>query len=351
LKTQIPLFFLIIIFFSITYNAFVLAQASSTLTLTVTTDKPTYYSKENVTIYGILTQNGALVPDGLVAIQVQDPKGQTLLIRTTTTGAAPPETPYVKVRSVIPCDSTGGPKDSFERGGLAWFTITVTNYCIESRPALLTVNIYDSSNTPIAYDSTGPQPIGGHEPGEPPTTSVAILCVEIPEAAALGNATAYGNVYTDWPSSNGWPYCTEVSAPFQITNGGSSQSITTTTPQANGDYNLTFQLPAQSKAGNYAIYVSSRYYGEETFNSTTFQVCLLGDLGSGPPPTFFAFDGKVNSWDYALWKACYDGVAPPEAMYLGDLGTGPPPTFFAFDGKVNSWDYALWKACYDGLGP
>jgi hypothetical protein len=76
-----------------------------------------------------------------------------------------------------------------------------------------------------------------------------------------------------------------------------------------------------------------------------------GDLGSGPPPTFFAYDGNVDAWDYALWKACYDGTAPPNAIYLGDLGSGPPPTFFAYDGNVDAWDYALWKACYDGLGP
>jgi ABC-type transport system substrate-binding protein len=86
-------------------------------------------------------------------------------------------------------------------------------------------------------------------------------------------------------------------------------------------------------------------------NPYFFRNSRPGDLGSGPPPTFFAFDGVVDAFDYALWKACYDGTAPPNAMYLGDLGSGPPPTFFAFDGVVDAFDYALWKACYDGLGP
>jgi len=39
------------------------------------------------------------------------------------------------------------------------------------------------------------------------------------------------------------------------------------------------------------------------------------------------------------------------AMYLGDLGSGPPPTFFAFDGIVNAWDLTLFIMCYNGLGP
>jgi len=80
-------------------------------------------------------------------------------------------------------------------------------------------------------------------------------------------------------------------------------------------------------------------------------VAMVGDFGTGPPPTFFACDGAVDAWDFPLWKACYDGTAPPNAMYLGDLGTGPPPTFYTPDGVVDSWDFALWKACYDGLGP
>jgi hypothetical protein len=39
-------------------------------------------------------------------------------------------------------------------------------------------------------------------------------------------------------------------------------------------------------------------------------VAMVGDLGSGPPPTFFAFDGVIDAFDFALWKACYDGLGP-----------------------------------------
>ena len=81
----------------------------------------------------------------------------------------------------------------------------------------------------------------------------------------------------------------------------------------------------------------------------------LGDLG-GPVlyvPTFFAFDGKVDGNDLALFVQCYKGLAPLGAKYLGDLG-GPVsyvPTFFAYDGKVDGNDLALFVSCYKGLGP
>jgi hypothetical protein len=302
-------------------NTVVPTQASPTLTLTVTTDRLAYYPEENVTIYGNLTENEALVPDGLVAIQGRNPNGQTYVIRTTTTGTPPPGTPYVKVRSVIPCNSTGGPKDSFKRGSLAWFNITITNYDIEPRPALLTVNIYDSSNTPIAYDSTGPQFIAGQ------FTSSAILCVGIPEEAVLGTATAYGNVYTDWPSEDGWPYCTEVSATFQITNGELSQSITTITAQANGNYNTTFKLKYAVKAGNHTVYVTTRYMGETAVNNTTFHVKLLGDIDG---------DGKVNYRDLYLILMAY-GSTEEDPNY-------EPEADFNRDGTVNYKDlFALLK--------
>jgi hypothetical protein len=77
----------------------------------------------------------------------------------------------------------------------------------------------------------------------------------------------------------------------------------------------------------------------------------LGDLGSGIPPQFFLFDGKVDGKDLALFLQCYHGTAPPEAMYLGDLGSGIPPQFFLFDGKVDGKDLALFLQCYRGQGP
>jgi hypothetical protein len=111
------------------------------------------------------------------------------------------------------------------------------------------------------------------------------------------------------------------------------------------------------KVGNYTIRAYAQHLlGETDYDDNTFEngkvvVKLIGDLGSGPPPTYLAFDGSVDSWDFALWAACYFGTAPPKVIYLGDLGSGPPPMFFAYDGSVDSWDFALWKTCYDGLGP
>ena len=80
-------------------------------------------------------------------------------------------------------------------------------------------------------------------------------------------------------------------------------------------------------------------------------VTKMGDFGSGLPPAFSKFDGKVDSKDLALFIRVYRGLAPPEAMYLADLGGGLPPQFFKIDGVVDSQDLALFIKCYRGFGP
>lgn len=273
-----PFFFILTIIVSITLNGIKPANAFSNLNLTVTTDKPVYDPRENVTIYGNLTQDGILVTDGLVGLEVKTPKGQTLITRILKTGTENPPTPYIRLWSVIPCNSTGGPKESFTRGALAYFKLTITNYDIfEPRQTLATVNTYYTDNTPFCLASFKANLTEG-------TTTIVVLSIPIPQDAPLGNSTVYGNAYTNWPSLGGTPHCEEVSANFLITSSGSYQSTTVANQnqpeaalQVNGNYNTTFLLPFDI-SGNYTTYVSSDYQGEKIIGSITFKVNLPGDV-------------------------------------------------------------------------
>jgi len=127
-----------------------------------------------------------------------------------------------------------------------------------------------------------------------------------------------------------------------------------------GRYNITVE--AEGKIEGFAPPIPwldyPEYYYEDRIGGSNQSTVIIpsekvGDLGGGVPPQFFAFDGKVDGTDLALFIQCYKGLAPPEAMYLGDLG-GPVnyvPTFFAYDGKVDGYDLALFMQCYKGLGP
>ena len=271
MNPKFPLFFLFLtLIISVTFYNIQSIHASPFLNLTVTTDKPVYDPQEVVTIYGNLTQDEIPVLDGLVGIEVIDPKSQVLVIRTVRTGLVSPPVPYVRLFSVIPCNGSGGPKESFQRGEFAYFELTVKNFDSEPRTTLMTVNTYYSNNVPFCYGASKIDI-------EPGTIATAILCVPIPQDATLGDSKAYGNAYTDWPSAGGTPHCEEVSANFMITDSGGGGISQPTTSQVNGNYNTTFQLPPE-KSGNYTVHATSDYQNEKIHQSTTFKINLPGDV-------------------------------------------------------------------------
>jgi len=320
LKTQkIFLFFL----FFILISTFLPVQASPELIITVTTDKEAYYSGRIVQIHGNLTKDGSPVNDGLVALQVRDP-GQTFILRTLSTGTIPPIAWLIKIWDLFPSDSMGQPRSSpFSRGELAFFTVTVKNIDVEPHIVLLTINIYDSNNASLSAGSIQLY-------SENRTTLPQTIGVEIPTWAAIGNATAYANAYTDWPRVGGTPYCPEVSAGFVITGGSQATTPTTktqpTTLQANGTYSLSFKLAPDAPHGDYTIYVTTSYQGQTAFNSATFKVRALGDIDD---------DGDVDSDDFFLFREAYTGEYNPEA----DLNN---------DGTIDSDDFFLFRDAYVG---
>jgi len=327
LKTPIsPFFLFIILIIGMIFSSISPVNAHPVLNLTVTTDQQAYDPAENVTIYGNLTQDGTPVTDGLVGIQINDAPN-ILIIRTVTTGTTPQATPYVKLWSVVPCNSSGGPKESFPRGTFAYFKLTVTNYDVEPRSVRVTVNVYDPNDIPFSSGSFLNPAMEGQ------TTSSFIVSIPIPSDATTGNATAYGNAYTNWPELGGTPHCPEVSSTFLITDG--SYSTTTqknqhsATLQINGNYNLTLKLSATAKAGDYPIYVTSDYQGENVFNSTLFKVNLQGDIDG---------DGYVGFWDLLIFAGAY-GSKEGDSNY-------DPRADFDHDGDVDFWDLLIIAANY-----
>jgi hypothetical protein len=261
------------------------------LYLTVTTDEASYYplSGTSVHIYGNLTRNETRVTDGLVAIYVKDPGNNPYAIRTVNTGSNPPQTPYVRVESIFPCDSDGNIQYTFKQGTLANFKLTVINYDIfESREALLTVNTYDPDDMPFCSGSL-------KITLAPDSTSVFIVGIPIPSDATTGIATAYGNAYTDWPSLGGTPHCIEKSTQYVIE--AKTLSYQSSIPfQTNENYNTTFHIKPKTRAGTYNVYVTANYEGQIATNSTTFKVGMLGD---------FDQDNDIDSVDRIYMARAY----------------------------------------------
>lgn len=256
------------------------------LDLTVATDKLLYYLGENVTIHVNLTINSSPF-QGLVAIEVDDPTGYyKKVVRTLQTGATPP-LGNITIVDVVPCDMMGDPKGSFQIGTKPYFNVTVRNDGTEWKNAAITINAYDGNTVPLPGV---PTIIGSVGPGV--ETHIAGVN-EIPTWAYIGTGMVYANVFTDLPRDGGVSYCPEKSATFQITGGGGGGAGAPGSGNSTaGNYNLTFELPKfDAKIGNYTVYATSGYGGQQVIKNTTFETKLIGDVNG---------DGKVSVADMVL---------------------------------------------------
>jgi hypothetical protein len=246
----------------------------------VTTDKPAYYIGEEVYICGNLTINNTTIQDALVGIEVDNPTS-VIVVRTQPTGTNLSQNWLIEILDVTPCDQYGNPKNNFTKKTLAYFKATVRNNDIEMRNALVTVNIYDVTRSPLG--------VASFEGAIKENTTVnVIMSIPIPQTAETGNATAYANAYSSWPRVGGKPYCPEKSKQFNITDGTPKTAPEPKEQTILGNYNTTFKLSISEPIGIYTIHVSAMYQGLPAINSTTFNVNVLGDANG---------DGVVDAKD------------------------------------------------------
>jgi len=115
----------------------------------------------------------------------------------------------VRIAEVIPCNQTGNPKGTFQRGTIAYFKVTINSTALIPQSTLITINLYDNTSITLSVESIQ----GPTWPG----TSTIIFGLSIPATATIGTATVYACAYTDWPSLGGFPHCPEMSVTLEIT--------------------------------------------------------------------------------------------------------------------------------------
>jgi hypothetical protein len=291
---------------------------STNLQITVTTDKETYGSNENILISGNLTLDDSPVSDGLVTLQVDDPEGNLTVIRTLPTGPDVAGPWPLEILEVIPLDENSNPCYVFQRDDYVGLKITVQNGLLE-RNVTITLNAYYRDEYPFDAREFTHQHM---YPNQSFTWTQPYAFGPIALNAPTGTATVYVNAFTKWPRDGGFAYCPEKLATFNITSGTDPPVEPAPT---SGNFNLSFKIfPGSGNLGNYAVYVSSYYPPFYATNSTTFELKIIGDI-TGPPPgdRFGAEIGDPN----------YD----PRADLTG-------PTYLVPDGIINMRDISLIAA-------
>jgi hypothetical protein len=279
--------------------------APQTLQITVTTDKQSYDLGENVQVHGNLTLDGVPVQDGLVAIQIDTARGDPIVIRTLPTGTLPPQDWKIELLEIVPCDSEGNPKSSFQRGATAYFKPTIRSTDSIARTVAISLNLYYA---PSMLPFRALFPLTGYTiyPGE---TKSSILAVPIQSTAATGGAMVYASVFTTRPKDGGTAYSSEKSAPFTITSSSAATATyateTVNPASTEGNLNLTFKLPSTNGIlGQYTAYANAMYKGEDAFplidrTNHSFQVILTGDI---------YVDGIVDFRDLNIIARAYGSV-------------------------------------------
>jgi len=249
------------------YDGEYLCYSTPFLWITTMTDKP-YYPLQgygNITVYGNLTAGFSPVQDGLVALQVNNPRNQVFIIRTSPTGT-PPASQIIQIINLYSCNSSGGPKNNFYRGTQGYFNITLRNNDTQKRRVLIAINLYDAENKPFGIAALEVPIAAG-------VTQYAILSFWIPSTAPVGKAICYANALTGWPKDRGAAYCPEKNATFNIINstgGATASTPLTSLTGGNGNYSLTFKLPYGATAGIYRAYAGASYQGRSAMSSIAF---------------------------------------------------------------------------------
>ena len=293
-------------------------------TLNLTTTKTSYSLGEKITLTGNLTVDGTPATDALVTIQILNPRGETIALRSVTTGTNPPSHIFMEILEFYPCDSAGNPTYSFKRGGDAGFKIRVRNNAASTYTIIIPIYIQYSNDMPFKIFNIYTGTIGPNQ-----ELAVSTWPIPIPSDAPLGTTKAYANVIGNYPKDGGRAYALEKSTTFQITattTSLSSQDFTTQTT-GEGTFNLTFTTnPYGGMLGNYTAHATSFYYPYLLTAQTIFPVILKGDI-TGP---YGVPDGKVDIKDVAKVSKAF-GQSPPS----------DPKCDLNKDGKVDIKDVAI----------
>lgn len=292
---------------------------------------------EQIIISGNLTLDGTPVTDGLVAIQVQDPRANNIVVRTLNTGTDPPRPWIIEILEFYTCGLLGQVQTSFPIGSVVGFTVKLINNASSTHTVVVPVYIQYADSRPfmsfVIYNST----IDGGK------TANVTAFIQMRDNAPIGTTHAYASALTGYPSDDGYAYSPEKATTFEITTlalGASSQSQAESGLAASGSsFSMIFKTnPHGGVLGNYTIYATSWYYPRFISTQKTLNIFLTGDITgpqSGVP------DGKVDARDVSrVARAFGSRAGPPPSPNWDPICDITGPTPWVPDGKVDARDVA-----------
>jgi PKD repeat protein len=254
----------------------------ATLSLTVSSDKSTYYLRQKITVSGNLTSDSSPIGTALVAVEIKDPRDNPFYFRTIPIGN-PSETWAIEVTDFKVTDLSANPLTKVTLNSQVSANATIRNKLLNPLDVVTTITICDETLIPI-YSGWSETTVEG---GDYAPSSWAVT---IPEWTKPGKALVFINVYTSLPENQGVPYAPETLTYFYMVRNPEcepayAQPITTFN-SSTGKYAAYLNAPPDryTRPGTYAIYAVGRISpAVKTYNTATFS------LNTYPTPPQAAF--------------------------------------------------------------
>jgi hypothetical protein len=279
---------------------------ATALQLTVATDQPIYNLGNPITIGGNLTLNGNPVSDGLVTVEILDPKGQMIVLETLTTGTDPPQPTTIEITELFTCTSAGHQKTSFPQGSDMGLALMLKNNDMTKHSVKVYVYIQYSNRIPFTVFLAQPIDIDGGS-----TIPILDYPISISSSAPLGVASVYACALTALPTEGGYAWGPGAQTTFTITSPGGGGQATNENKFASAEssqaYSLVFAVnPYGGVLGYYTIYAISMYPPYVASSTAQFAATLITDITGGPGG---APDGIVDVSDIAFVVACFGSIS------------------------------------------
>lgn len=241
-----------------------------TVDATAKPNRQHYRYREIVNITGSFYFQGQPVEGAIVAVKVREIRGNLTVVRTAPIGNIPQEW-NLDIISIIPCDQYGRPKTNFYKNGDFFVNVTVQNKLPVDKSITLVAIAADVDSTPLGINWLKANIAGKSILG-------AIFNIWLPEWSSTGTGRVWVNLLSEWPENNGYPYCPERTANFNILSSGSSTSTNIESQQKKStqsttEYCVSFRLPPRASPynANFTVHVGAYYNGWTAFQNTTFQ--------------------------------------------------------------------------------
>lgn len=275
LVKSILLLFLMII---ATVNMPHLEGNPSILTVTAKTNRQYYLLRQKVTIEGNVSIDGTPADDLMITIQIDNPRGSPLLIRTLNIGNPTP--PYtLNITQLYLTDTLETPINTIKAGSMFKACINIHNKQLSRVTYFVTITIFDANMVPIACQ---------FQSGtiDQQTSLTAKFSIYMPKWATSGKALLVGNVYSKMPKEEGIAYSNEMTTYFCIskTQHGYFElpEISTPTPNTSpGQYRLDFHLPPDPFNGTYQLFVKGQ---KDIFTQSSTTTYFEVQNSNGYPP-------------------------------------------------------------------